>query len=447
MTELPDGWITAEISEVSVKAKQKKPKDNESFSYIDIGSIDRVSKKIVSSKKLIGIDAPSRARKEVLTGDTIVSLTRPNLNALAFIDSEYNGQVASTGFEVIRPLLVEPRYIFNICRSNDFIDSISIKGQGALYPAAKSSDVQSYSFGLPPIEEQKRIANKLDELLGQVGTIKARVDAIPDILKHYRQSVLAAAVSGRLTKNWRLDNNVDRVTKVNVVGDVAKIATGKTPKRTNPNFWEGGTVPWLTSSATGNEFSVKADQFVTTKAVAECGLKIFKEGTLLMAMYGEGKTRGQVTELKLDAACNQACAAITANEELVVKDYLKLCLRANYIETRKAAAGGAQPNLNLSKVRAITLMLPGLNEQIEIVKRVMSLLDLADQIEERVKGAQSRVDKLTQSILAKAFRGELVPQDPNDEPASELLERIQKEREAAAKLAKAAKKTVNKGNS
>src|SRR5690606_29335696 len=118
--------------------------------------------------------------------------------------------------------------------------------------------------------------------------------------------------------------------------------------------------------------------------------------------YGEGKTRGQVTELKIEATCNQACAAISVNETLVKKDFVKIRLQENYENVRKQAVGGAQPNLNLEKVREITICLPSMEEQTEIVRRVEQLFTLADQLETKVALAKSRINYLTQSILAKA---------------------------------------------
>ncbi|MGO3786962.1 MAG: restriction endonuclease subunit S [Pseudoalteromonas prydzensis] len=199
---LAKGWSAVCIADISYKGEQCKPAQDAEFSYIDIGSINRNLKCIESPQHVIGKDAPSRARKIVNTGDVLVSLTRPNLNAVALVPAEYNNQIASTGFEVIKSLLVDSRYIFALTRSKNFIDSISGVVQGALYPAAKSSDVQAFEFPLPPLAEQKVIADKLDTLLAQVETSKARLDRIPQILKTFRQSVLAAAVSGKLTEDF-----------------------------------------------------------------------------------------------------------------------------------------------------------------------------------------------------------------------------------------------------
>ncbi|QVM87855.1 restriction endonuclease subunit S [Pseudomonas lalucatii] len=326
-------------------------------------------------------------------------------------------------------------------------------------PSIRKGDVEEVVVLLPPSAEQTRIAQKLDKLLAQVDTLKARIDAIPALLKRFRQSVLAAAVSGRLTEQWRAQNSATtpdhdaeiwgsqaqanlRIGNSDTsgfgwrevsLGEVCSVATGKTPGRKLAEYWDGGNIPWLTSAVTGSEFCSEADQYVTELAVKDCLLKLFPPGTLLMAMYGEGKTRGQVTELKITASCNQACAAITVNEGLAKREFVKIRLQENYEEIRKQAAGGAQPNLNLNKVREIGISLPPLDEQTEIVRRVEQLFAFADQLESKVQTAQARIDLLTQSLLAKAFRGELVPQDPNDEPASVLLERIRAQRAAQPK--------------
>lgn len=149
-------------------------------------------------------------------------------------------------------------------------------------------------------------------------------------------------------------------------------------------------------------------------------------------MYGEGKTRGQVSELGIAATINQACAAIVVDQRKINKNFLKLSLQANYLEMRVLAEGGNQPNLNLSKIKAFSVNLPLIEEQTEIVRRVASLFAFADRLEARLQSAQTAAERLTPALLAKAFRGELVPQDPSDEPATELLRRLREARAAEA---------------
>ena len=123
--------------------------------------------------------------------------------------------------------------------------------------------------------------------------------------------------------------------------------------RSNSAFFASQGTPWITSAATSQSVVLSAEEFVTDAAIAVHRLKIFPAGTLLVAMYGEGKTRGQVTELGLDATINQACAAIVVDESLARRSFIKLALQANYFEMRELAEGGNQPNLNLSKIKKL----------------------------------------------------------------------------------------------
>ena len=314
----------------------------------------------------------------------------------------------------------------------------------------KFKDYSKIELPLPSLAEQKIIAEKLDTLLAQVDTTKARLEQIPQILKRFRQAVLSMAISGKLTDEWRGNKSILFSEWINSsIGELAQVATGKTPKRTEITYWENGSIPWLTSSSTGRAYVDSAEQFITLAALKECTLKIFPPGTLLLAMYGEGKTRGQVTELNISATCNQACAAIICNKEKIDLQFLKMRLMENYEETRKAAAGGNQPNLNLNKVREIPVLVPPLTEQHEIVRRVEQLFAYADTIEKQVNSALDRVNNLTQSILAKAFRGELTAQwrakNPDlisgENSAAALLKKIKAER-AASGGKKASRKKI-----
>lgn len=160
----------------------------------------------------------------------------------------------------------------------------------------------------------------------------------------------------------------------------------------------------------------------------------------MLAMIGQGKTRGQPAILKIPAAHNQNTAALRVPKEMCVSEYLYYYLWEKYEETRRVGSGNNQKALNKSTVQGLSFPCAPIEEQKEIVRLVDQYFAFAATIEAQVKKAQARVDNLTQSILAKAFRGELVPQDPNDEPADKLLERIAEARKEAEALAKAAKK-------
>ncbi|OEC34467.1 type I restriction enzyme, S subunit [Pseudomonas cuatrocienegasensis] len=322
---------------------------------------------------------------------------------------------------------------------------------------------------LPPLAEQTRIAQKLDELLAQVDTLKARIDAIPALLKRFRQSVLAAAVSGRLTEEWRKENSIrakwtEDAIKASVVAERA--ALGFKPIKTNvspstnrieaPISWawlklsevalkitDGAHntpkimaqgFPYITAKdLTGGTLNFTEGKFISEAEHRElynkCSPKI---GDLLIVNIGAGT--GNSANVDVDFEFSFKNIAIIKRPEIINPQYLKA-----FFDARKKTIfneqtqGGAQPFLSLTMLGNIEIVLPAPEEQTEIVRRVEQLFAFAEQLERKVQSAKSRIDHLTQSILAKAFRGELVPQDPNDEPASVLLARIQAQRAAAPK--------------
>lgn len=437
MSELPAGWATFSIADIGGLAGGKTPsKANPAFwSSRDIPWISPKDMKklyLEDSEDRISKVALSDAGMALHPAKSILMVTRSGILqhtfpvALARVDSTVNQDI-----KVIAPHSeIDTIFLLYSLRAFGQIILQRCSKAGTTVQSIDSDKLEAFPFPLPPLAEQKRIAQKLDALLAQVDTLKARIDAIPALLKRFRQAVRASALKGDLISDSKEDFSAWNEC---TLSDLASVETGKTPDRSEANYWQAGSIPWVTSAATGLSFCKEAKEFVTPLALRECSLKLFSPGTLLLAMYGEGKTRGQVTELKIQAACNQACAAISVNGELALQSFVKLRLEENYEAIRKMAVGGNQPNLNLGKVREIQFSLPSIATQTEIVRRVEQLFAYADQLEAKVATAKQRIDALTQSLLAKAFRGELVPQDPTDEPASVLLERIRTQRAAAPK--------------
>lgn len=316
-------------------------------------------------------------------------------------------------------------------------------GKGGTQQNISQTILKDQKIPLPPTNEQHRIADKLDRVLAHVDAANEHLSRVAPLIKRFQQSVLAAATSGRLTAHWRTGKETEPWDKT-AIHEVAEVGTGSTPLRTNRAFYADKGTPWITSSATQKDIVDSSDNYVTQEAIQAHRLKLYPPGTLLIAMYGEGKTRGQVTELGIHATINQACAAIRITSDKTHPKFVKLALKARYNEMRDMAEGGNQPNLNLQKVKNFAIPLPSLEEQSEIVRRVEKLFAFADRLEERLSQAQAAVQKLTPALLAKAFRGELVPQDPNDEPASELLKRLQESRTESAKPRRAHKPRARK---
>lgn len=421
---LPKTWCAVDLGDLCVATEQVEPAADREFFYIDISAIDRETKRIAAPQSLLGRDAPSRARKLVRAGDTLVSMTRPNLNAVALVGPEFDGQVASTGFDVLRAPGVEPRWISYLVRTAAFVDAMCALVQGALYPAVRSKDVRAYTVPVAPLAEQQRIADKLDTVLVRVNACRDRLARVAPLLRRFRQSVLAAATSGRLTNDWRSAAAGRSLTnwKSTSVGALSNVVRGASPRPAGDPRYFGGGCPWITVGELTKDERKFLDE--TRLFVTEAGKersRYIAAGTLLLT--NSGATLGVPKITTIGGCINDGSVALLGLAE-PLKSYLYWLLRGQTESLRALNQGAAQPNLNTSIVKAIEVPLPPTDEQAEIVRRVETLFAFADLLEARLAQGQAAVDRLTPSLLAKAFRGELVPQDPADEPASELLGRL-----------------------
>ena len=176
-------WHTHAIRSVCVPTQQRDPSEEVevAFRYVDIGGIDRTHKRITESSLLLGGEAPSRARKVIQTDDVIVSTVRPNLNAVAMVPGELDGQIASTGFCVLRANreLVEPRYLFHRAISPGFVGALTARMRGASYPAVSDQDVMDMEIPVPGLSEQRHIAAILDQT-DRIRRLRAEADAEAD---------------------------------------------------------------------------------------------------------------------------------------------------------------------------------------------------------------------------------------------------------------------------
>jgi type I restriction enzyme S subunit len=282
---------------------------------------------------------------------------------------------------------------------------------------------------VPPLNEQCCIVAKLDSLFERTRRAREELSHIPRLIENYKQAILEAAFRGELVPGTPFNN-----WEVQKIENLAKVGTGATPKRGDSNYYNNGAIPWVTSGAVNQRVINEVDEYITEVALAETNCKIFPSGTLLVAMYGEGMTRGKVARLAIDAATNQALAAIQLTDKYAIsRDYLFWFLEANYLALRALSAGGVQPNLNLGIIKNLEVPFPPLEEQHLIVRAVESAMEWLQIVYAEQGQAVHLLDRLDHANLAKAFRGELVPQNPNDEPASVLLDRIRGQRAGEAR--------------
>ncbi|UUA71791.1 restriction endonuclease subunit S [Cellvibrio sp. QJXJ] len=326
-------------------------------------------------------------------------------------------------------------------------DNFIAKGKGGAQPNISQALIKEHEIALPPLAEQQQIAQKLDELLAQVDTLKTRLDAIPNILKRFRQSVLAAAVSGRLTEEWRGQNGAPLWRNL-ALGEITSFQNGFAFK----SEWFSGVgdcqVLKLGNIKNG-ELRLNASPAFVDENIAELHKKYMPDPEdILITMTGTKYKRDYgftcLVPKNLKTLINQRVGRIIPDKSVVMPRYLLIFLQSKIFldEFFKGETGGVnQGNVGSEHIKSCVVALPLLEEQTEIVRRVEQLFAYADQIEQRVKDAQARVNHLTQSILAKAFRGELTAdwraQNPElisgENSAAALLERVKAEREAVVK--------------
>lgn len=226
------------------------------------------------------------------------------------------------------------------------------------------------------------------------------------------------------------------------IGQCFQVAVGATPSRKEPNYWNG-SIPWVSSGEVQFSRVASTKERITHDGLNNSSTQINPIGSVLLGMIGEGKTRGQVAILDIEAANNQNCAAIWVSETDVVPEYVYFWLWSRYDQTRRGSSGNNQPALNKSIVESIPLPLPPLDELKIITAQLSASLEQTQHQEKSIELSLKQSTAQRKNILQAAFSGQLIPQDPNDEPASALLSRIRAAREAAAQNPKPRRRTAH----
>lgn len=445
MSELPLGWIETEIGNLcelyNGRAFKKTEWTNHGIPIIRIQNLNN------SSAMFNYYSGDVDPRNEVVPGNLLFAWS--GTPGTSFGAHEWNGVRGALNQHIYKIDFDENK----ICKSffryaiNQKLSELIENAQGAvgLRHVTKSTFTNT-KIAFPPLNEQIRIANKLDSLLAKVDAAQARLEKIPTLLKRFRQSVLAAATSGELTREWRGENEIQEWSIVPLIDLVeSKPRNGFSPKGVD---YETPIKNLTLSAVTKGHFLPDCFKFVDIEVSEDSHLWV-KNGDILIqransieyvgvsALY-EGES-DQYIYPDLMMKCR-------ANDKVVPK-YLHYSLLSEsvrkYFRDNATGTTGNMPKINQVVVSNAPINTPPIHEQLEIVHRVESLFDLVAVVEKQYQDAKNRIDRVTQSLLSKAFRGELVEQDSNDEPASVLLDRISKG-ESEGKEKKISLKTSSK---
>ena len=370
-------------------------------------------------------------------GDMLISLTG-NVGRVAIIRQEHLPAVLNQRVARIAPAAsIEKDFLFHLMRSEQVQRKVYDSAKGAAQLNVSTKDLALIEVPLPALAEQKVIADKLDTLLGQVENTKARLERIPKILKRFRQSVLSAAVSGRLTERWRGLNRSQFPYDSRQLSEIIhEMRNGLSPK---PNE-EGRGYPILRISSVRPFCLDQVD--IRHLEVSEKDEERYslRPDDLLFTRYN-----GSIEFVGVCARVSQLShnillypdklIRVRVDKSQVIPDFIEIFAASyearEYIYSLVKSTSG-QKGISGKDLKQMDVTLPEVSEQTEIVRQVGELFARADYIEKQVNYALARVNGLTQSILAKAFRGELTEQWRKDNPelisgensAEALLERI-----------------------
>ena len=457
LSELPEGWDVVRFDTLVSPSREKvEPADCPGVPYLSLEHLKSGGYCLDGR----GQASDVRSTKTVFhTDDVLYGKLRPYLNKVW--TAEFDG-VCSTDILVFpRSESVLPKFLAWWLGLPENVEYATAHSKGNSLPRVSFSDLGVLTMPLVPLAEQKRIVAKVEELLTRVNAVRERLGRVPTILKRFRQSVLAAACYGRLTEEWREKHPdtepasalMKRVCGARSLGNVARDGQVEIPDtwawlsvdqicakivdcpHSTPKWTETGEVCLRTTNFRPGALDLSDVRHVSPATFAERTTTLLPEaGDVLYSREGGILGIACVIPAGARVCLGQRMMLMRTNHRILVSDFLMSVLNSSIILrlVRELTGGTSSPHLNVGDIRRFQIPLPPPGEQREIVRRVEALFQLADDIEKRVKSATARAERLTQSILAKAFRGELVPTEAElarqegrtFEPASVLLERI-----------------------
>lgn len=436
---LPASWVKVRLGDlVDYGAAPKvEPRDIPADAWVlELEDVEKDTSRILRRLTLEQRESKS-TKSRFRVGDVLYGKLRPYLNKIVLADQD--GYCTTEIVPIKAPVGVDPRFLLYALKRPEFLEYVTAVSHGMNMPRLGAKAAEAAEIPLAPSNEQKRIADKLDQLQATVDACKARLDSVTGILKRFRQSVLASAVSGELTEGWR---RTVRETPEAIewseckVKEAGRIQLGR---QRSPKYHQGPNMrPYLRVQ---NVFEDRID--LTDVMEMDFPPEDFERYRLEPGdiLLNEGQSpeflgRPAMYRGELPGACFTNTLIRFQAYPHVQSEFALIVFRHHMHSGRYRREGAITTNiahLGLRRFGEVEFPLPSIQEQKEIAHRVESLFALADALEAKVNAARARVEKLIQSLLAKAFRGELVPQDPNDEPATELLARIKAERAARPK--------------
>ena len=427
MSELPNGWSKSTLLQLCtriVDGSHNPPKAAEfgkpmlSARNIQKRTIRFDNYRVISNEDFLLEDRRTR----IAVNDVLLTIVG-TIGRVAVVQKDTPEFALQRSVAVLKPNpAVEPQYLGYLLESprvqQHFVDTAKGTAQKGVYLKA----LGELALELAPLPEQTRIANQLDTLLARVQACNDRFDAIPALLKRFRQTVLETACSGGFAGGIAGSSSRESYLKVRL-SEVAETRLGKMlDKQKN----SGTPTPYIGNiNVRWFSFNLEALQFISINDREKAGLEV-RDGDVFICEGGEPGRCAIWNAGPTNIVFQKALHRVRPVKERLLSQWLAYCIRhmTDTEQLKPFYTGTTIRHLTGASLSQVLLPLPSVEEQTEIIRRVEALFALADRIEARCTAVRTQAQRLTPLVLAKAFRGELVPQDPNDELASALLARI-----------------------
>lgn len=416
---LPAGWSAKRLKYVATYNDEVLPESTQEDKEIDYVEISGVSlaRGIEEVQRVTFGQAPSRARRKVRTGDILVSTVRTYLRAIAKIDDASPDLIASTGFCVVRPSKrVDSGFIGWAAKSEPFVSEVVARSVGVSYPAINASELVNIEVPLPPLETQQRIARFLDEKTVQIDGLIEKKRALLDRLAEKRQALITRAVTKGLDPaapmkpsgiDWLGD--VPAHWEVGNIRRFAKMKTGHTPSRSNPEYWDDCTIPWFTLADVwqlrdGTRWHLKE----TAEKISETGLEnsaaeLLPAGTVVFSRTASIGYSGIMPE---PMATTQDFWNWICGPKLT-PEYLLLLFRSMSQKFDESTSGSTHKTIYQGIAAGLEICVPPTDEQKRISPYVF---EKASAIDAAVNQVRLSIDKLAEyraALITAAVTGKL----------------------------------------
>lgn len=421
--EVPENWVWVYGKNIFMPMESRKP-DGEDFYYIDIDAIDNKNQVVTEAKKIKTAQAPSRASRKMHTGDTVFSLVRPYLKNIAYIDVQLSDCIASTGFFVCTPnAALNDKYLYRLMVSSYVVDGLNKHMKGDNSPSIRKDDIENYPFPLPPLSEQQRIVERIEELFAKLDEAKERLQEVADSFAVRKAAILHKAFTGELTKQWRRENGVSDKSWENVSLDSVCKSIYDGDHMPPPKSETG--IPFLVISNVNTGFiSFEKCRFVPEEYYDGLSETRTPEiGDILYTIVGSYGIPVMVdTDKKF---CFQRHMALLKPKDIYNRFlWRQLQTQSFFEQATSIATGTAQLTVPIKGLRKLIVKCPTLPEQHEIVRLIDDLLARERSAQQATEQALASIDLMKKSILARAFRGELGTNKASEASALELLRQV-----------------------